>query len=79
MSFEIYGFDLLSVNAAYLFSIILLTVVLYSYIVYLYRSQASGVDYEKYGRLAINDDLDDDPIESVEGNTTKGGKNGLVK
>ncbi|RDU61452.1 cytochrome c oxidase, cbb3-type, CcoQ subunit [Helicobacter sp. MIT 14-3879] len=80
MSLEIYGFDLISVNAAYLFSIIFLTIWLYSYIVYLYRAQAKGkIDYEKYGKLALDDSLDDEPVESIKDNTNKGDKNGLVK
>lgn len=70
MSLEIYGFDLISFNAAYLFSIIFLSILLYSYIVYLYRAQATGkVDYEKYGKLAINDSLNDEPIEAKDNNS----------
>lgn len=80
MSLEVYGFNLISINAAYLFSIIFLTIWLYSYIVYLYRVQATGkVDYEKYGKLAIDDSLDDEPVESVKNNIVKGDDNGLVK
>ena len=42
----------------------LLIIVLYSYIVYLYRSEKKGErDYEKYGRLAIDDDLDSPILE----------------
>ena len=33
-------------------------------VVFLYGSQAKGVkDYEKYANLALNDNLDDEPIE----------------
>jgi cytochrome c oxidase cbb3-type subunit 4 len=40
-------------------------VVFYSYIVYLYRSEKLGhKDYEKYGNLALDDELDSKPIES---------------
>jgi len=40
-------------------------VVFYSYIVYLYRSEKKGKkDYEKYGRIAIDDELDSKPVES---------------
>ncbi len=67
MSFTIYGFDLLSLKGAYLFSIICLTVWLYAYIYYLYRTQALGkVDYEKYSKLALNDSLNDSLIESCD-------------
>ena len=62
----IHGFDIFSIKGAYLVCTILLVVFLYSYIVYLYRAQKTGkVDYEKYGLLAINDDLSDRPIESM--------------
>ncbi|RDU72543.1 cytochrome c oxidase, cbb3-type, CcoQ subunit [Helicobacter aurati] len=80
MSLEIYGFDLISLNAAYFFSIVFLTIWLYSYIIYLYRAQATGkVDYEKYGKLALDDSLDSKPIESIQNNTIKGDDNGLVR
>lgn len=65
MSVEFYGFDLLSLQSAYLFSIIFLTVWLYSYIIYLYRAKKQyGLDYERYGMLALNDSLHDEVIES---------------
>ena len=41
-----------------------LVVVLYSYIVYLYRSEKKGEkDYEKYGNLALDDELDSKILE----------------
>ncbi len=41
-------------------------VVFYSYIVYLYRSEKRGEkDYEKYGRIAIDDEIDSTPVETV--------------
>lgn len=65
-SIYIYGFELLSFKGAYFIATLLFVIFLYSYIVYLYKSQRSGkVDYEKYGKLAINDSLDDEPIESM--------------
>lgn len=65
MSFEVYGFNLLSLQSAYLFSTIFLVIWLYSYIVYLYRAEKRhGVDYERYGMLALNDSLYDEVIES---------------
>jgi len=40
-------------------------VVFYSYIVYLYRSEKRGEkDYEKYGKIALDDEIDSAPVES---------------
>jgi len=42
----------------------ILTVVLYSYVIYLYRSEKKGKkDYEKYGKLALDDELDSKILE----------------
>ncbi len=39
-------------------------VVFYSYIVYLYRSEKRGdKDYEKYGKIALDDEIDSQPVE----------------
>ncbi len=39
-------------------------VVFYSYIVYLYRSEKKGEkDYEKYGKIALDDEIDSTPVE----------------
>jgi cytochrome c oxidase cbb3-type subunit 4 len=47
------------------FMTIFLVVMLYSYIVYLYRSEKKGEkDYEKLGRIAIDDELDSTPINT---------------
>jgi len=44
---------------------IFLVVMLYSYIVYLYRSEKKGEkDYEKLGKIAIDDELDSTPINT---------------
>ena len=52
---------------AYWFFTVLLAVVLYWYIYYLYKNQKSGkVDYEKYSRLALDDNLSDTLIEDKE-------------
>ena len=49
---------------AYIFMTGLLTFILYYYIVYLYRSEKKGEkDFEKYGSLALNDELEDKPLE----------------
>lgn len=67
MSFTIYGFELFSLKFVYLICTIFLVGWLYSYIYYLYRSQATGkVDYEKYSKLALQDSLDDALIESCD-------------
>jgi cytochrome c oxidase cbb3-type subunit 4 len=44
---------------------IFLVVMLYSYIIYLYRSEKKGEkDYEKLGRIAIDDELDSTPVNT---------------
>ncbi|TLD81401.1 cytochrome c oxidase, cbb3-type, CcoQ subunit [Helicobacter sp. MIT 11-5569] len=49
---------------AYWFITLLLVVLLYAYIYHLYKSQRSGkIDYEKYARLALDDELNDRLIE----------------
>ena len=49
---------------AYWFITLLLVVLLYRYIYHLYKSQKSGkIDYEKYARLALDDDLNDALVE----------------
>ena len=46
------------------FLTIFLTVMLYWYIAYLYRSEKKGErDFEKYGRIALDDSIDTPPIE----------------
>ena len=45
----------------------LLVFLLYSYIIYLYRSEKKGEkDFEKYGSLALDDELDSKPLEKAE-------------
>jgi len=47
-----------------LFMTILLVIVLYGYIMYLYRSEKKGDrDFEKYGRIALDDNIDTPPVE----------------
>ena len=49
---------------AYFFLTVFLVVVLYAYILHLYRSEKKGIkDYEKYGKMALNDELSDNPVE----------------
>ncbi|CAA6824131.1 MAG: Cytochrome c oxidase, cbb3-type, CcoQ subunit [uncultured Sulfurovum sp.] len=46
------------------FLTIFLTVMLYWYIIYLYRSEKKGErDFEKYGRIALDDNIDSPPVE----------------
>ena len=47
------------------FMTILLVVMLYGYIIHLYRSEKKGErDYEKYGNIALDDELDSSPVEN---------------
>ena len=48
----------------YFFFTLFLVVILYAYILHLYRAEKKGTrDYEKYGKLAIDDELHDTPME----------------
>ena len=45
-----------------------LVAVLYGYIIHLYRAQKTGTrDYEKYGNLALDDEVSAKPLEKMEG------------
>ncbi len=47
------------------FMTIVLVVILYWYIVYLYRSEKKGEkDYEKLGNIALDDEIDSKPIDT---------------
>ena len=47
------------------FVTIFLVVILYWYIVYLYRSEKKGEkDYEKLGNIALDDEIDSTPINT---------------
>ncbi|WP_281951564.1 cytochrome c oxidase, cbb3-type, CcoQ subunit [Nitrosophilus kaiyonis] len=51
----------------YFFFIVILTLVLYGYIVHLYRSEKKGErDYEKYGKMALDDEITSKPVEPIE-------------
>lgn len=53
----------------YFFFTAFLVVVLYAYIYHLYSSQKKGTrDYEKYGNIALHDDITDSPIEEISKN-----------
>jgi cytochrome c oxidase cbb3-type subunit 4 len=43
---------------------IFLVLMLYGYIIHLYRSEKKGErDYEKYGKIALDDEVDSKPVE----------------
>ena len=49
---------------AYVVTSGVLVAILYGYIVYLYRNEKTGKrDYEKYGKLALDDEIDSPLIE----------------
>ncbi|NWF67087.1 MAG: cytochrome c oxidase, cbb3-type, CcoQ subunit, partial [Campylobacterales bacterium] len=51
---------------AYFFFTLFLVIVLYGYIVHLYRSEKKGErDYEKYGKIALDDELNSPPVEDL--------------
>jgi len=46
------------------FMTIFLVVMLYGYIIHLYRSEKKGErDYEKYGNIALDDEITSTPVE----------------
>jgi cytochrome c oxidase cbb3-type subunit 4 len=48
----------------YWFTTLFLVIALYAYILHLYRSEKRGEnDYEKYSRMALDDELTDTPVE----------------
>jgi len=49
------------------FMTIFLVIMLYGYIVYLYRSEKRGEkDYEKLGNIALDDEIDSAPINTTD-------------
>jgi cytochrome c oxidase cbb3-type subunit 4 len=51
----------------YFFLIFTLVLILYGYIFHLYKSERDGTrNYEKYSRIALDDDLDSTPVEKRE-------------
>ncbi len=65
--------DIATIQAyAYFFFTGFLVLVLYGYIYHLYSSEKKGTrDYEKYGNIALNDEVTDKPVEKVSDNETK--------
>ena len=46
------------------FMTIFLVIMLYGYIIHLYRSEKKGErDYEKYGKIALDDEVNSTPVE----------------
>ncbi|MEJ2527193.1 MAG: cytochrome c oxidase, cbb3-type, CcoQ subunit [Sulfurovaceae bacterium] len=49
---------------ANLFMTVFLVLMLYVYIIVIYRIEKNGEkDYEKYGKIALDDEIDSQPIE----------------
>ena len=65
--------DIAQIQAyAYFFFTSFLVLVLYGYIYHLYSAQKKGTrDYEKYGNIALNDEITDKPVEEVSKDETK--------
>ena len=65
--------DIATIQAyAYFFFTGFLVLVLYGYIYHLYSSEKKGTrDYEKYGNIALNDEVTDKPVEKVSDDETK--------
>ena len=59
--------DIATIQAyAYFFFTAFLVFVLYGYIYHLYSSEKKGIrDYEKYGNIALDDDISDKPVEEI--------------
>ena len=57
----------------YFFMIVFLVVGLYAYIYHLYknRKDATGVDYEHYSNMALDDDIGSTPVKPVSENNEK--------
>ncbi len=56
-------------GVAYFILIVFLTIILYGYIIHLYRSEKRGErDYEKYGKMALDDEITSEPVEPIEEN-----------
>ena len=58
----------------YFFFTVFLVVVLYAYIYHLYSSEKKGKrNYEKYADMALNDEITDQPVETVSKDEIKKG------
>jgi len=51
----------------YILFVVFLVFVLYGYFFHLHKTERKGErNYEKYGRLALDDEIDDEPIEPLQ-------------
>ncbi len=52
---------------------VFMVVALYSYIYHLYskKKDVTGVDYEAYSNMALNDDITDEPVKKVSKDETQ--------
>lgn len=56
----------------YFFLTALMVFLLYGYIIHLYRSEKTGKrDYEKYGNIALDDEITSEPVEKNEKRKTE--------
>ena len=57
----------------YFFLIVFLVVGTYSYVYHLYknRKDVSGVDYEHYSNMALNDDINETPVKPISSDDEK--------
>ena len=57
---------------ASLFMTIFLVIMLYGYIIHLYRSEKKGEkDYEKLGNIAIDDEIDSTPVNTSDSGSSE--------
>lgn len=53
----------------FFFFVVFLVAILYGYCYHLIKSEKTGRrDYEKYGKLALNDEINDEKIEPISSN-----------
>ena len=52
---------------------VFMVLALYGYIYHLYskKKDATGIDYESYSNMALNDDITDEPVNKVSDKETK--------
>ncbi len=50
----------------YAFGSVLFAVILYGYVYYMYTAKKRGeIDYEEYSNMALNDYIDDSPVDEM--------------
>lgn len=56
----------------YFFLTALMVFLLYGYIFHLYKSEKTGRrDFEKYGKIALDDDITSEPVDPMDNNDKK--------